>query len=77
RRPRYSPSIKPQPHLMRITPTVVRRWIPNLGLWGVGAGAFVTLAASSIPRFQDDVLKKIPGIASYYQSDIPDSDKPF
>ncbi|WAQ88540.1 hypothetical protein PtA15_9A667 [Puccinia triticina] len=76
-RPRFAPNIKPQPHLMGVTSSVLTRWAPILGIWGAGGAAFVTLAASSIPRFQEDVLKKIPGIASYYESTIPDCDKPF
>ncbi|KNZ64265.1 hypothetical protein VP01_104g13 [Puccinia sorghi] len=76
-RPRFAPNIKPQPHLMGVTPSVFSRWAPILGIWGAGGAAFVTLAASSIPRFQEDVLKKIPGIASYYESTVPDCDKPF
>ncbi|MBW0475603.1 hypothetical protein O181_015318 [Austropuccinia psidii MF-1] len=74
---RFGPKIKPQPNVMGITPATVSRWVPILGIWGLGTGAFVTLAASSIPRFQEDVLKKIPLVSSYYKSTIPDCDKPF
>ncbi|KAA1113530.1 hypothetical protein PGT21_033136 [Puccinia graminis f. sp. tritici] len=76
-RPRFAPNIKPQPHLMGVTSSVLSRWAPILGIWGAGGAAFVTLAASAIPRFQEDVLKKIPGVASYYESTVPDCDKPF
>ncbi|KAH9448320.1 hypothetical protein MJO28_011865 [Puccinia striiformis f. sp. tritici] len=76
-RPRFAPKITHQPHLMGVTSSVVTRWVPILGIWGAGGAAFVTLAASAIPRFQEDVLKKIPGVASYYESTTPDCDKPF
>ncbi|KAG0139727.1 hypothetical protein CROQUDRAFT_674980 [Cronartium quercuum f. sp. fusiforme G11] len=76
-RPRFAPTIKPQPHLLGITSSTVARWIPTLGVWSAGAGCAVALFASAIPRFQTDVLKKIPGVAGYYESNIPDCDKPF
>ncbi|ETS83107.1 hypothetical protein PFICI_04983 [Pestalotiopsis fici W106-1] len=65
---------------------------PNVAGWtskqfaglGFRAGAFggvalfaVIFYASGIPRVQDDILKKIPGLRSYYERDIPASDNPF
>lgn len=51
---------------------------------GFRAGAFggvalfaVIFYASGIPRVQDDILKKIPGLRSYYEKDVPASDNPF
>ncbi|KAK8079690.1 hypothetical protein PG997_007508 [Apiospora hydei] len=51
---------------------------------GMKAGAFggvalfaVIFYASGIPRVQNDVLMKIPGLRSYYVKDIPASDNPF
>ncbi|KAH9816893.1 ubiquinol-cytochrome-c reductase complex subunit-domain-containing protein [Melampsora americana] len=76
-KPKFSPMIKPRPHLMGITSQTVSKWIPTLGLWGAGVGCAVTLFASAIPRFQNDVLKNIPGVAGYYESKIPECDKPF
>lgn len=37
----------------------------------------VIFYASGIPRVQDDILKKIPFLANYYDRKIPDSDNPF
>jgi len=53
-------------------------------LWhhsGFKAGAFggvalfaVIFYASGIPRVQNDILMKIPGLSKYYVKDIPASD---
>ncbi|KAK7957223.1 uncharacterized protein PG986_006445 [Apiospora aurea] len=51
---------------------------------GMKAGAFggvalfaVIFYASGIPRVQNDILMKVPGLRSYYVKDIPASDNPF
>lgn len=48
------------------------------------AGAFggvalfaVLFYASGIPRVQNDILMKVPGLRNYYVKDIPASDNPF
>ncbi|KAM0754641.1 hypothetical protein T439DRAFT_321673 [Meredithblackwellia eburnea MCA 4105] len=74
---RYSAPVKSQLFLGPLTIPKVLKWSPILALWGgaaVGAGA---LFLSPIPRFQRDVLQKIPGIAGYFTDKTPDSDKPF
>ncbi|KAH6659091.1 ubiquinol-cytochrome-c reductase complex subunit-domain-containing protein [Truncatella angustata] len=65
---------------------------PNLAGWtpkqltglGFKAGAFggvalfaVIFYASGIPRVQDDILKKIPGLSAFYDRSVPASDNPF
>ncbi|KAH8201238.1 hypothetical protein TruAng_004628 [Truncatella angustata] len=51
---------------------------------GFKAGAFggvalfaVIFYASGIPRVQDDILKKIPGLSAFYDRSVPASDNPF
>lgn len=46
------------------------RWVPTLALWGAGAGGAVTLFLSSVPLFQNDVLKSIPVVSSYFQGKL-------
>lgn len=58
--PLYSPSVKSAPSILRITPSVVTRWVPNLAIWGIGAVFGLTVFASSIPRYQRDVLAYLP-----------------
>ncbi|KAG8987751.1 hypothetical protein FRB94_002370 [Tulasnella sp. JGI-2019a] len=55
----------------------VKRWVPSLGMWGVGAGTAVALLMSATPLFKNDVLVKIPVIGTYYEDHVPASDKPF
>jgi hypothetical protein len=43
--------------------------VPNLVVWGIGAVAGVTLYASTIPKFQNDVLKYTP-FAWYYEDKV-------
>ncbi|KAK6082640.1 hypothetical protein SCUP234_00434 [Seiridium cupressi] len=65
---------------------------PNVGGWtpkqltglGFKAGAFggvalfaVIFYASGIPRVQNDILMKVPGLRGYFVKDIPASDNPF
>ncbi|KAM0787141.1 hypothetical protein ACM66B_006392 [Microbotryomycetes sp. NB124-2] len=69
--------VKPQPNVLGITSSTVARWAPTLGVWGIGLAGAGALFLSPIPVFQADVLKKIPGVASYFEDKTPDSDKPF
>ncbi|KAK8050938.1 hypothetical protein PG993_002323 [Apiospora rasikravindrae] len=57
---------------------------PDCFTRGMKAGAFggvalfaVIFYASGIPRVQQDILMKVPGLRSYYVKDIPASDNPF
>lgn len=59
-------------------------WLTGRVNSGFKAGAFggvalfaVIFYASGIPRVQEDILKKIPGLRSYYEKDVPASDNPF
>ncbi|KAI1843839.1 hypothetical protein JX266_009895 [Neoarthrinium moseri] len=51
---------------------------------GFKAGAFggvalfaVIFYASGIPRVQQDILMKVPGLRNYFIKDVPASDNPF
>lgn len=46
------------------------RWIPSLALWGGAAAGGVALFMSQVPIFQNDVLKKIPGLDTYYKGEL-------
>ncbi|KAF9520149.1 hypothetical protein BS47DRAFT_1357651 [Hydnum rufescens UP504] len=70
-------TLRAQPHVLHITPQIFRRWVPSLGLWGVGAGAAVAYLMSDVPLFRTDVLNKLPIVKSYFIDDTPASDKPF
>ncbi|WWD19733.1 hypothetical protein CI109_104197 [Kwoniella shandongensis] len=52
-------------------------WTPTLAVWGVTAGAAVSLFLSDVPLFRKDVLIKVPVLGNYYKDTTPDSDKPF
>ncbi|KDQ16341.1 hypothetical protein BOTBODRAFT_31031 [Botryobasidium botryosum FD-172 SS1] len=68
---------QPQPHFAGYTLAGVRRFVPTLGVWGLGAGAAVTLLLSSTPLFKKDVLLKVPLLSNYFEDKTPASDKPF
>ncbi|KAF8308755.1 hypothetical protein DL93DRAFT_2170872 [Clavulina sp. PMI_390] len=65
------------PQGLPISTSVLRRWVPALGVWGVAAGAGVTLFMSDVPVFRQDVLHKIPLLRTYFIDTTPASDKPF
>ncbi|KAL9933147.1 hypothetical protein V8E36_007865 [Tilletia maclaganii] len=74
-----APSVQPkfQPHVFRFTAETVTKWIPTFAVWGGGAGLAATLLLSSVPRYKQDVLLKLPFISGYFTDKTPDSDKPF
>ncbi|PWN93223.1 hypothetical protein FA10DRAFT_298633 [Acaromyces ingoldii] len=74
-----APASKPvfQPHVGRFAVENVYKWLPTFAVWGVGLGGAVTLFMSQVPLFQNDVLKKIPIVAGYFEDTTPDEDKPF
>jgi hypothetical protein len=43
----------------------------HLGLWGIGAGAAVTLFMSDVPVFRKDVLLKIPFVGFFFLCSFP------
>lgn len=47
------------------------------GAFGGVALFAVIFYASGIPRVQDDILKKVPFLANFYDRNIPASDNPF
>ncbi|WRT70114.1 uncharacterized protein IL334_007108 [Kwoniella shivajii] len=55
----------------------ISRWGTPLALWGVAAGAAVSLFLSDVPLFKKDVLIKVPVVGNYFIDKTPDSDKPF
>ncbi|KAK1218256.1 hypothetical protein PQX77_014629 [Marasmius sp. AFHP31] len=57
--------------------TAVKRWVPSLGIWGVGAGAAAFLLLSVTPLVKREVLVKIPVLNLYYEDKTPACDKPF
>ncbi|CED84488.1 Cytochrome b-c1 complex subunit 10, fungi [Phaffia rhodozyma] len=67
----------PQPRVAYFTAEKIMRFVPSLGVWGVGAGGLITLLLSSTPIFQQDVLVKVPVLTEYYTDNTPASDKPF
>ncbi|KEI41711.1 uncharacterized protein L969DRAFT_85520 [Mixia osmundae IAM 14324] len=76
--PRFAMPVKAQAfNIMSITPSVMMRWAPTLAVWGVAAAGGILVYASSIPKFQQDVLLKVPLVKEYYKDTKPDEDKPF
>ncbi|KAG8881134.1 hypothetical protein FRB98_004541 [Tulasnella sp. 332] len=69
--------IQPQGAVPASAVHTLKRWVPSLGMWGVGAGTAVALLMSATPLFKNDVLIKIPVIGTYYEDHTPASDKPF
>jgi len=55
----------------------VRRWVPSLGIWGVGAGTLALYFLSVTPLVKREFLTKVPVLGSFYEDKTPDSDKPF
>ncbi|CAD6886579.1 unnamed protein product [Tilletia controversa] len=74
-----APSVQPkfQPHVLRFTTESITKWVPTFAVWGGGAAVAATLFLSSVPRYQVDILHKLPFISSYFIDKTPDSDKPF
>jgi len=56
---------------------VGKRWVPSLGIWGVGAGTAVLFILSVTPLAKKGFLIKVPFVGSYYEDKTPASDKPF
>ncbi|KAK9896217.1 hypothetical protein P389DRAFT_196319 [Cystobasidium minutum MCA 4210] len=75
---RFAPALKAaRVQVGGVTPSLFARWLPILGVWGVGAGAAVLLFASDIPKFKSDILDRIPVVREYFVDKTPDSDKPL
>ncbi|WVR07564.1 hypothetical protein IAU60_004606 [Kwoniella sp. DSM 27419] len=68
---------KNQPAFGRFTPERMMQWRSPLMIWGVAAGAAVSLFLSDVPLFKKDVLIKVPVVGNYFIDKTPDSDKPF
>lgn len=45
---KFIPQLKSSPNVVGITPGIVTRWAPTLAVWGLAAGAGVTLYASDV-----------------------------
>ncbi|KAK1755539.1 ubiquinol-cytochrome-c reductase complex subunit-domain-containing protein [Echria macrotheca] len=73
----YGPKYHYQPHVSTITPQTLFRFGTKAAGFGGVALFTVIYFASGIPRVQDDILKKIPGLAWYYDRSIPASDAAF
>jgi hypothetical protein len=57
--------------------TWFKRWVPTLGIWGVGVGAAGLFLLSVTPVVKNGLLVKVPLLGSYYEDKTPASDKPF
>ena len=73
----FGPKYHYQPNVMGFT----LKQVTGLGFKAGGFGAValgaVLFYASGIPRVQNDILKKVPGMAHAYDKTIPASDNPF
>ncbi|KAK3312363.1 ubiquinol-cytochrome-c reductase complex subunit-domain-containing protein [Apodospora peruviana] len=76
---KYGPKYHYTPHVGGITFKKLLTHTPTAGYFGGVALFAVIFFASGIPRIQNDILKKVPGLASYYDKIqyIPPSDNPF
>ncbi|KAH8918205.1 hypothetical protein BT69DRAFT_1247910 [Atractiella rhizophila] len=74
---RFQPRGKVIPSFYGVNAPMAIKWVPTLGIWGVGATAALFLFMSDIPVFKQDVLLKIPILKNHYEDKIPASDKPF
>lgn len=45
--------------------------------FGVAAGTFAIMFFDSVPKVKEDILKKVPFIASFYTTEIAPEDNPF
>jgi len=68
-------SIHP-PGRFAVNPSV-GKWVPSLGIWGVGAGTAALLLLSVTPLVKREFLTKVPVLGNYYEDKTPASDKPF
>jgi hypothetical protein len=48
-----------------------------LGGFGGVAGIFVVFFFAEIPRFRDDVIKKVPVLSDFFNNEIAPEDNPF
>ncbi|KAM7207759.1 Ubiquinol-cytochrome-c reductase complex subunit (QCR10) domain containing protein [Naviculisporaceae sp. PSN 640] len=74
---KYGPKYHYQPHFGGITSAKLIKFAPTAAGFGAVALFGVIFFASGIPRIQDDILKKFPGLDKYYDRSIPASDNPF
>ncbi|KAK8127328.1 hypothetical protein PG984_008436 [Apiospora sp. TS-2023a] len=73
----YGPKYHYQPNVAGWTPKQFTQLGMKAGAFGGVALFAVIFYASGIPRVQNDILMKIPGLRNYYIKDIPASDNPF
>jgi ubiquinol-cytochrome c reductase subunit 10 len=73
----YGPKYHYQPQVAGITSKSLFRFGVKAAGFGGVALFTVIFFASGIPRIQDDILKKFPGMARYYDRSVPASDSPF
>ncbi|KAK7997538.1 hypothetical protein PG989_005578 [Apiospora arundinis] len=73
----YGPKYHYQPNVAGWTPKQFTQLGMKAGAFGGVALFAVIFYASGIPRVQNDILMKIPGLRNYYIKDVPASDNPF
>jgi ubiquinol-cytochrome c reductase subunit 10 len=74
---KYGPRIFHQTTVAGFTPKQFVGLGLRLGAFGGSVLLAVVFFASGIPRLQDDILKKIPGMARVYEKTIHPADNPF
>ncbi|KAK0643883.1 ubiquinol-cytochrome-c reductase complex subunit-domain-containing protein [Cercophora newfieldiana] len=79
--PAYKSQFGPKYHYQPQFAGITSKSLFRLGVTGAGFGGValftVIFFASGIPKIQDDILKKFPGMAAYYDRSVPASDSPF
>ena len=45
--------------------------------FGVAAGTFAIMFFDAVPKVKEDILKKVPFLASFYTTEIAPEDNPF
>jgi ubiquinol-cytochrome c reductase subunit 10 len=74
---KFGPRIYHQTNVAGFSPQQLVKLGFRLSGFGASALVGVIFFASGIPRLQDDVLKKIPGLAGVYEKVIHPADNPF
>ncbi|EMF15412.1 uncharacterized protein SEPMUDRAFT_80090 [Sphaerulina musiva SO2202] len=73
----HGPQYKIKPHVFGMDAGKGYYYASIAAGFGVAAGTFAIMFFDSVPKVKEDILKKVPFIASFYTTEIAPEDNPF
>ncbi|KAF2216300.1 hypothetical protein CERZMDRAFT_89856 [Cercospora zeae-maydis SCOH1-5] len=73
----YGPQYKVKPHVFGVDAGKGYYYGTLAAGFGVAAGTFAIMFFDAVPKVRQDILEKVPFIASFYHKEIPPEDNPF